>query len=77
VTALATLADAAGYRRIDWSVLTWNDTALRFYRSLGARPMDEWVGYRLTGEPLRQLGGILSRTEVPARPAPAIPDGPL
>jgi ribosomal protein S18 acetylase RimI-like enzyme len=56
VTALATLADAAGYRRIDWSVLTWNDTALRFYRSLGARPMDEWVGYRLTGEPLRQLG---------------------
>jgi len=56
ITALAALAEASGYRRIDWSVLTWNETALRFYRSLGAEPMDEWIGYRLTGGPLRRLG---------------------
>ena len=55
VAALASVAEGAGYRRIDWSVLTWNETALRFYRSLGAHPMDEWIGYRLTGAALTAL----------------------
>jgi ribosomal protein S18 acetylase RimI-like enzyme len=55
VAALASVAEGAGYRRIDWSVLTWNETALRFYRSLGAHPMDEWIGHRLTGAALTAL----------------------
>ncbi len=42
--------------RLDWSVLDWNEPALRFYRSLGAVPMDERIGYRLSGEALAALG---------------------
>ena len=46
---LATMALRSGYARVDWSVLDWNESAIRFYRSLGAVPMDEWTGYRLSG----------------------------
>jgi GNAT superfamily N-acetyltransferase len=56
VSALASLAQRSGYRRIDWAVLDWNDTAVRFYQSLGSVPMDEWIGYRLSGETLAMLG---------------------
>ncbi len=52
VRELAALAVAEGYSRIDWSVLDWNEPALTFYRSLGAAAMDEWTGYRLTGDAL-------------------------
>lgn len=53
---LAAIARRERYLRIDWSVLDWNEPALAFYRSVGARPMDEWTGYRLDGEALRSLG---------------------
>jgi GNAT superfamily N-acetyltransferase len=56
VAELARIAVSEGYARIDWSVLTWNEPALGFYRSLGAGPMDEWIGYRLTGPALEALG---------------------
>ncbi len=55
--ALATTAHRSGYARVEWSVLDWNEKALRFYRSLGAEPLDEWVGYRLSGEALAVLAG--------------------
>jgi GNAT superfamily N-acetyltransferase len=38
---LAKLALARGCGRLEWSVLNWNEPALRFYHSLGARPMDD------------------------------------
>jgi hypothetical protein len=41
---------------MEWSVLDWNETAIRFYRSLGATPMDEWTVFRLTGDALKKLG---------------------
>lgn len=41
--------------RMEWSVLNWNDPAIGFYRKIGARPMDEWTVYRLTGEDIRNL----------------------
>ncbi len=47
---LARLAEVARERncgRLEWAVLNWNEDAIRFYRSLGARPMDEWTVYRL------------------------------
>ena len=53
MTALADQARACGYARIDWSVLDWNESALGFYRSIGARPMTGWTGYRLDGDALR------------------------
>jgi GNAT superfamily N-acetyltransferase len=45
-----------GCARMDWSVLDWNQPAIDFYRSLGARPMDEWTTWRLDGAPLAALG---------------------
>ena len=44
-----------GYRRLEWSVLDWNEPALSFYRSIGAVAMDEWTVHRLSGEALVAL----------------------
>ncbi len=52
---LAQLAIERGYGRLDWAVLDWNSPSIEFYRSLGAVPLDEWTGYRLTGEALSRL----------------------
>ncbi|ACY99222.1 MULTISPECIES: GNAT family N-acetyltransferase [Thermomonospora] len=56
LTELARIAVERGYRRVEWSVLDWNEPAIGFYKSLGALPQDEWTVYRLTGEALRELG---------------------
>jgi GNAT superfamily N-acetyltransferase len=53
---LAKIASERGYGRVEWSVLDWNELAVGFYKALGARPMDEWTVFRLTGESLRKLG---------------------
>ena len=52
---LARTAWDRGYARVDWSVLDWNEPALAFYRSIGARPMTGWTGYRLDGDALAVL----------------------
>jgi GNAT superfamily N-acetyltransferase len=52
--ALAEIAVSRGYARFEWSVLTWNQPAIDFYRALGAVPMEEWAVYRLSGDALRQ-----------------------
>lgn len=54
---LARIAVERGYGRIEWSVLDWNELALKAYRRAGARAMDEWTVHRLTGEPLQRLAG--------------------
>lgn len=41
--------------RLEWSVLDWNEPAIGFYKSLGARPMDGWTVMRVDGAALRQL----------------------
>ncbi|QKF81576.1 GNAT family N-acetyltransferase [Halarcobacter ebronensis] len=38
--------------RFEWSCLDWNTPSRNFYESLGAKSLDEWVGYRLEGEDL-------------------------
>ena len=53
---LAQLAVSRGYGRVEWSVLDWNEPAIQFYKSLGAKPMDEWTVFRLTGDELSQAG---------------------
>lgn len=45
-----------GYARLEWAVLDWNESAIGFYRTLGAAPQDEWTTFRLDGEALRSLG---------------------
>jgi GNAT superfamily N-acetyltransferase len=55
---LARLARIAVERecgRMEWWVLDWNRSAIGFYRKLGARPMDEWTVFRLTGDALTRL----------------------
>jgi GNAT superfamily N-acetyltransferase len=51
---LACLALDRGCARLEWAVLDWNRPAIGFYESLGARAMDDWTVYRLSGEPLRR-----------------------
>jgi GNAT superfamily N-acetyltransferase len=52
---LAERAISQGCARMDWDVLNWNSTAIRFYRSLGAHPLDGWTRQRLTGRALEAL----------------------
>jgi ribosomal protein S18 acetylase RimI-like enzyme len=49
---LAKSANARGCGRMEWSVLDWNQSAIAFYESLGARRMKEWQICRLTGAAL-------------------------
>lgn len=52
---LAQLARERKCGRMEWAVLDWNEPAIGFYRALGARPMDEWTVFRLTGTALDEL----------------------
>ena len=54
---LAAVCVERGYPRFEWWVLDWNEPAHGFYRSLGARPEDEWTVWRVDGEALTALGG--------------------
>jgi GNAT superfamily N-acetyltransferase len=53
---LARIAVREGCGRFQWQVLDWNEPALGFYRSLGARVMAEWLTVRLEGDALRRVG---------------------
>lgn len=44
-----------GLGRFEWWVLDWNEPAIKFYRSIGALPMNEWTVQRVTGDALRAL----------------------
>ena len=52
---LAQTAVERGCGRLEWWCLDWNEPSIRFYRSLGARAMDDWTVYRLTGDALNNL----------------------
>ena len=53
---LAALCNERGYGRFQWWVLDWNESAIEFYRGLGAEAMDEWTVYRVSGKGLEELG---------------------
>jgi GNAT superfamily N-acetyltransferase len=55
--AVARLAVERGCARLEWSVLDWNEPAIRFYRALGATPLDDWTGFRLSGDALTRATG--------------------
>ena len=52
---LAKIALSKNCGRFEWSVLDWNEPAIQFYRSIGAKPQNDWVGYRLTGKSLEEF----------------------
>jgi GNAT superfamily N-acetyltransferase len=53
--ALARIARERGCGRMEWAVLDWNEPALRFYQSLDARQMKEWIIHRLTPVEIARL----------------------
>lgn len=55
---LARLAVERGCGRLEWWVLDWNEPAIRFYERLGAKPMDEWTVFRVTGDALEDLAEL-------------------
>lgn len=54
---LAQIAIEKNCARVEWAVLDWNEPAIGFYKSLGARAMNEWTVYRVDGEALAALAG--------------------
>jgi GNAT superfamily N-acetyltransferase len=52
---LARIAQARDCGRMEWAVLDWNEPALGFYRTLGARQMKEWIVHRLTTTEIAKL----------------------
>ena len=54
---LARIAVERDYGRFEWSVLDWNENAIRFYERMGASVMPEWRICRVTGDALCRLGG--------------------
>jgi GNAT superfamily N-acetyltransferase len=57
LVSLAQVCVDNGWPRFEWWVLDWNESAQGFYRSLGARPEDEWTVWRVDGQELQALAG--------------------
>lgn len=47
--------------RLEWCCLDWNQTSIDFYMSLGAKPLDDWTTFRLTGDTLTDLSKKIER----------------
>jgi GNAT superfamily N-acetyltransferase len=52
---LARIAVEKGCGRFEWSVLDWNEPAIKAYQAIGAEPLSEWTRYRLTGAALESF----------------------
>jgi len=50
---LAAIALENGCGRFEWSVLDWNEPAIRVYEAISAEAMPEWIRYRLAGDKLK------------------------
>lgn len=61
LAALAAICVERGYERFEWAVLDWNESAIGFYRSIGALGQDEWTVQRLSGPRLHALAGLADR----------------
>ena len=58
---VAAIAAARGCPRLDWSVLSWNQSAIDFYGRLGAEIMPDWRTCRLEGKALSQVSELADR----------------
>jgi diamine N-acetyltransferase len=52
---LAKRCVAEGLPRLQWWVLDWNEPSIAAYKAMGAKPMDEWTVYRVSGAELSAL----------------------
>ncbi|MDQ6870767.1 MAG: GNAT family N-acetyltransferase [Gemmatimonadota bacterium] len=55
IRALAKIAVDRDCGRLDWSVLNWNALAIDFYKQIGAKAMDDWTSFRLSGDSLAKM----------------------
>jgi hypothetical protein len=55
---VAGIARGRGCGRFEWAALDWNETAIRFYKSLGAVALDDWTIFRVTGPALVTLADM-------------------
>lgn len=53
--ALARIAVERECGRLEWAVLDWNQLAIDFYKRIGAKPLDDWTVFRMTGSALEKL----------------------
>jgi RimJ/RimL family protein N-acetyltransferase len=53
--ALAAIAVERNCARFEWSVLDWNEPAIRFYEKMGATVYNDWRIVRVTGDALDKL----------------------
>jgi GNAT superfamily N-acetyltransferase len=56
LTRLAAIAVERGHGRFEWSVLDWNENAIRFYQRMGATMLSDWRICRITGDALKSFG---------------------
>ncbi|WP_304344024.1 GNAT family N-acetyltransferase [Chryseobacterium koreense] len=55
---LAKIAETENCGRFEWSVLDWNTPSIEFYKSVGAKPMDEWTVFRLDEQGISELAKL-------------------
>lgn len=60
LSALGRIAVERNCGRLDWWCLDWNESSIKFYKKMGAIPMDEWTVYRVQGEALKNLSEELN-----------------
>ncbi len=58
---LAQIAVERDYCRLEWRCLNWNQSSIDFYHSLGARELDDWTTFNLSGQAISALAGSGSR----------------
>jgi GNAT superfamily N-acetyltransferase len=55
LSALARIAVERDCGRLDWWCLNWNEPSIKFYKKMGAIPMDEWTVFRVQNQALEKL----------------------
>lgn len=55
IKKLASIAVERDCGRLEWWCLDWNTSSIDFYKSLGAKPMEDWTVYRIAGKTLNEL----------------------
>ena len=58
LASVAREAQRRGCGRLEWAVLDWNKPSIDFYLSLGAKALDEWTIFRMTGEAIAKLAHL-------------------
>ena len=60
LSCLAKLAVECNCGRLEWSCLNWNEPSIKFYKQMGAKPMNEWTVYRVDKQELNDLAAQFS-----------------